>query len=262
MGKSVDNIKKSASNISNGKNVLQSGMSLATYGLMGAGEDQANAATFEDRLKGLEASGVFGGMSFADYQKQNQSRNTAGFGYATSAANNAQQVLDGQVPSLAQIQFNQGLDKSIAGASSMAQSAPVDSALAYRSAMDAYNNHMAESTRNAAMLRAQEISQARGDLANIGGNLQGIYSGNMNNAMGTFTGVQGTALSNQQTIDAARYQAQQNQANALIGAAGSVMGGGILSGIGGAAAGAIAPKGSQKGAMIDAGLPGTTGRTA
>ena len=174
-------------------------------------------------------------MSLNQYQQQNQSRINSGYdttqqglGYSNLAAQNAASVLRGEQPSIAQLQFQQGLDQSIAGANSLAQSAPVDSALAYRNAQNAYDAQQASAVRNAALLRAQEIAQARGELGQYGSNIsntglgvQGLYSNNMNNAMGTASGVQ--AAANNQQFQAAQnaYQAQQNQLAGLVGLASS-----------------------------------------
>ena len=226
----VSNIKQSVSNISKGRNVMQSALSLSTGGLLGAGDSEApSTPSFEERLNDLTKSGTFGGMSLGQYQKQNQGRIYTGFGYTTEAANAARDVLAGKTPSQAQILFNQGLDQNIAAANSAAQSAPVDSALAYRSAMDAFNRQQEQAVRNAALLRAQEIAQARGELSNIGTNLQSLYSNNFNNAAGAATGTQTSAAALQNQNKLADYNTQQQQFNALIAATG----GGIASGLSG-----------------------------
>jgi hypothetical protein len=244
----ISNLKKSVSNLSKGKNVLASAISLSSGGLIGSGEDAPSAPSFEDRLNSLEQAGAFGGLSLNQYQQNNQARINEGYGttqqglgYSNLAAQNAASVLQGNQPSIAQLQFQQNLDNSIAGANSLAQSAPVDAALAYRGAQNAYDTQQAAAVRNAALLRAQEIAQARGELGQYGNNIsntglgvQGLYSNNMNNAMGAASGVQ--AAANNQQFQAAQnaYQAQQNQYNALLGAAGAAAGVG-LSGGGGAA---------------------------
>jgi hypothetical protein len=226
----VSNLKKSVNNLSKGRNVVQSGLSVATLGLIGSGEDAPDAPSFEDRLNNLEKAGAFGGMSLDQYQRQNQGRIDTGYGYSNEAAQAARDVLAGKTPSQAQILFNQGLDQNIAAANSAAQSAPVDSALAYRSAMDAFNQQQAQAVRNAALLRANEIAQARGELSNIGTNLQSLYSNNYNNAAGQAGGVQTSAAQIQNQNKLADYQTQQNQFNALIGAAGSGLTAGIAAG--------------------------------
>ncbi len=238
MGSPVKNIQQSVSNLSSGKNLPGSLISLSTGGLVGAGEEAPGAQSFSSRLDEMVKAGAFGGMTLAQAQAQSRTRQDsgfnqqqAGFGYQTQAAENALAALRGETPSIAQLQFQKGLQDSIAAQQSAAQSGGVDAALAYRIAAEEADKQRQASLINAAMLRAQEIQGARQDLGTFGANigqqglgLQNLYSNEAAQRLAQITGVQAQATQQQQQSALAQFQADKAFQNALLGAAATGLG--------------------------------------
>lgn len=234
MGSIVKNIGGAVSNLSKGKNILGSAISLSSGGLIGSGED-TQAPSFEQRMNQLETAGAFGGLSAKDYTSQQQKNAQQGLGYSTIAAENAKATMLGQTPSVAELQFKRGLDQSIAASASQAQNAPVDSALAYRIAQDSADQQRQAAIVNQALLRANEVASARGELGQLGGQINSIASQNEANARGAISGVQAAAIGNQLAIDEAQKARDIATQNALLGAAASAASAGLMSGGAGAA---------------------------
>lgn len=270
MGSAVKNIGTSVGNLGKGKNILSSALSLSTAGIIGPGEEQeAKAQSFSDRLTELENSGAFGGMTLQQAQAKNQAGldfgmgvQKQGVGYTGAAAENALAAMRGQQPSIANMQFQQNLQDSIAAQNAMAQTGGVDAALAYRIAAEQADKQRQAAVLNSAMLRAAEIQQGRQDLGNFGNALsstglgsQTLYSNNMANNANVLNNLQATATQQQQQAQLANQAASNAQMNALIGAAGQA-GAAYLTG----GASAAAKAGAQTAApgTLTAGRPAPT----
>ena len=107
MGSVVSGLKSSYSGLAKGNFSARNIAGVATLGLSEYGQEEAGPGpqSFSDRMKELEAAGTFGGKSMAGYQAQNQARIDTGFGYSNQAAQEAQKILLGQEPSMAQLQL-------------------------------------------------------------------------------------------------------------------------------------------------------------
>jgi hypothetical protein len=203
-GNPISNLSKSFGNIGSGKNLVGSFLSLSSGGLIGPGDapTQQPIPSLQDRVNALESAGIFGGMSLKDFQNQNlnfmqagRDLQNTGVGYTKEAAANAENVLSGKAPSVAQLQFQRGMDDILNSQFSAAQSAPVDPAIAYRAAQDAANQARQRAVLDAAMLRASEQAAARGELGGYGGQLsqvgmnqQGLYGNQLSNTTGELVG--------------------------------------------------------------------------
>ncbi len=178
------------------------------------------AQSFQERLSLLEQAGAFGGKSLAQYQQeQNVLRQQGlgttqqGLGFSTQAAQNALSAMQGNQPSVAQLAFQQNLQNSIAAQQAAAQGGQVDAALAYRLAAEQADQQRQQALINSAMLRANEIAQARGELGQFGQNIANTGLGISGQGLAAQQAAMGTASGTEQSAAQQAFAAEQARAN-------------------------------------------------
>ena len=231
------------SDLAQGKRAF-SGLSDASTILDGSTPE---AQSFSERLKMLEQAGAFGGQSLGGYQQANQKLRDQGLGtaqqgigFSTQAAQNALSAMQGNEPSVAQLGFQQNLQNSIAAQNAAAQSGAVDAGLAFRVAAEQADKQRQASVINAAMLRAQEIAQARGELGQYGQSIANTGLGISGQGLAAQQAAMGTAGNVEQSSAQQAFAAEQARANEanwlrnqITGAALQAGSAALTSGIGG-----------------------------
>jgi hypothetical protein len=140
-------------------------------------------------------------------------------------------------PSVAGTQLQQGLDQTLAAGNSMAAGGSgANGALARYAAILGAGRSMADTNQSAALLRAQEVAQARAQL----GGVLGAQAGESGNLYGTATSGGLTAAGIKAGIDENNQKSQAALEGTLLSGLGS-LGASALTSTGGVTPGAITP---------------------
>ena len=166
----------------------------------------------------------------ADYGAQQQTGQTSiaqGQGNQQVAAQSYQGVLNGTAPSLAQMQMQQGQQQAAEQGMQMAASARGTGGQMAAQGQAAQAQAMGAQQANAqgAMLRAQEVTAARGGLAGIGAAQQGLGQGYALGSQGQQVQEQGLDLQAQQGTQKEQTAANVAAQHENSGLLGSVVGG-------------------------------------
>lgn len=180
----------------------------------------AAAAEAERQRKIAEQNATYGtGRSLGQVQDLFLNRKQAGVEFQKSASDIARDIISGVKPSVATIQSRQNIDQGIAAFSGASNAQPtVDAALVNRNASGAVQQQQRQAMLNAAMLRAQEVAQARDVITKAGGNIQGMGLTDYGNILKVRQGLQQQANNEATQADMINKQKQAQESAAGLAA--------------------------------------------
>ena len=146
-------------------------------------------------------------------------------GGQTKLVGQLDQVINGTAPSVAQTQLTQNTDQIAKQQQSQASGATgVNAAIARYAAMQNTAAAQQKANQDAALLRANEVAQARQEKAGVlgaqAGEATNLYGANLSGA-GNFSGEAGSTQGNQASIDQQRDTANKQLIGNLVGAGGT-----------------------------------------